>query len=710
MKMTTLLRMLPVLLLTLLPHGRLAAQGGGWRYAGCPDGGSVEYLASLPSGEIFAATYLGPIFRSLDDGRSWDSVIMDRGFARGARCFFGGGSNPLYMVNGGLLTSTDRGAHWTWIVTPSLPRLYRGALDSSGAILVCSDREVFRSSDGGASWRRVMSAEYSGSHVVAAPDGWAYVAFGGYLYSSSDGGVTWKWTAGGGIGPLIGAFDRTLYAVTVDGNVRKSTDHGAHWTSLDLYVGGDEGMISISVRGELLARNPLGKLLVSRDEGSTWSAVVTPEKEQILSATITGTGCVLVGLRSIGVIRSDAGGAWARSSRGMVASGIGAISAGLGGDLHATIGDFSRARYARSTDAGRTWTDIGLDAESMNDSDFPLPILSTFAGALVAVTDQASRRIARSTDRGATWQYPESNLAGNVMKLSLTPDGAIHASVAGSGLYRSTDDGASWSQFRAAGGDTIFYCVVQAGDRLVVPFSYRGPSGRQYAAMHLSPTSGAVVAITEVPAILDDVVVTPDGTLIGVGAWAAFGQVVLSTDRGTTWRSWPDPKLGTTLEIAIDSAGRVFAGMRMSPKVAVTTDAGASWSAFAEIPDGRAARMFATDPRGVVYAATDGGVYEYTPAAAVSSEAGAGEAKLEGIAPNPASDEATLRLRLDRDARVSLRVFDRLGRQGLATRDFRLGPGLHAIPIDIASLPPGVYLCSVSSGSRIWCERFVIAR
>jgi hypothetical protein len=62
-----------------------------------------------------------------------------------------------------------------------------------------------------------------------------------------------------------------------------------------------------------------------------------------------------------------------------------------------------------------------------------------------------------------------------------------------------------------------------------------------------------------------------------------------------------------------------------------------------------------------------------------------------GVEPNPASGPAAVRFRLDDTEGVRVAVVDPLGREVALLHDGILGAGGHALALDAARLPPGVY-------------------
>jgi photosystem II stability/assembly factor-like uncharacterized protein len=149
----------------------------------------------------------------------------------------------------------------------------------------------------------------------------------------------------------------------------------------------------------------------------------------------------------------------------------------------------------RSTDGGTTWTDLTSTLPASIGFPTGIAVLDaqTFLlGTSQSATPSPADGVYRSTDAGATWTqvFPAAVLED---PLTSAVDGSMFWTLAdGKGIIRSTDQGATWTRVNATA---------------VVSF--------------------AAAALTE----------TADGTLLGVGR----SQLIASTDRGVTWRSFGPP-------------------------------------------------------------------------------------------------------------------------------------------------------------------------
>ncbi len=84
------------------------------------------------------------------------------------------------------------------------------------------------------------------------------------------------------------------------------------------------------------------------------------------------------------------------------------------------------------------------------------------------------------------------------------------------------------------------------------------------------------------------------------------------------------------------------------------------------------------------------------------------EAALEGLFPNPASQEVTLRLALPATETVQTRLVDTLGRE-ILVRSQTLDAGRHSINLRTQGLPGGLYLVVIDTADRRLTRRLLVA-
>jgi len=251
-----------------------------WRSIGPYRAGRVTAVAGIPGNPAvyYMGTPGGGVWKTTDGGVVWEPIFDQEHVASiGALAIAASNPNILYVgtgeqtVGNGVYKSTDAGATWTNIGLLESRRITSIIVDPVDPNIVLAGapavREslagyhsapgVFRSTDGGKTWNRVLSKdETTGVEDMCADPGNRHVLYAAlqrapsfppeegareedaWIYKSEDEGATWKPLPGSGLpsGPLgrvgiaVGPGDkgRRVYAITGPGLFR-SDDAGATW-------------------------------------------------------------------------------------------------------------------------------------------------------------------------------------------------------------------------------------------------------------------------------------------------------------------------------------------------------------------------------------------------------------------------------------------------------------------------------------------------
>ncbi len=248
---------------------------------GVPGDPSTYYVAGA-NGGIIKTTNAGTTFKPIFDKQSVGSI--------GAIAIAPSDPNIIYVGTGegnprnnasigdGMYKSVDAGEHWTKIGLEKSDKIARILVDSRNPniVFVCGigrewgpneERGVFRTTDGGATWKRVLfvdpqtacsdiSADATNSNILYAGMytyrrwAWHLESGGGNtaVYKSVNGGDTWERLSGKDrdIGLPKGDMDRIGVAVApsdpnivyvisetkTEGELWRSDDAGAHWRTV----------------------------------------------------------------------------------------------------------------------------------------------------------------------------------------------------------------------------------------------------------------------------------------------------------------------------------------------------------------------------------------------------------------------------------------------------------------------------------------------
>jgi photosystem II stability/assembly factor-like uncharacterized protein len=263
--------------------------------------------------------------------------------------------------------------YWTMAVAPSSPNV----------LVLGTSSGLFRSSNGGKSWRHVGPGDFNATSV--AETGTTILAAGvkqpptalptvtkhgdyavapgpGLFVASHDGGLTWHALEPSGL-PAVDvqalavdpANASTVVAVLSDGALYRSTDDAASFTELARKVGGPPWAVTVTARGGLAAGNMTTGSYVSAD-GKVWH--LTPfhdasGRKMAMEYATQPSDPNHVLMTTDGVMSSNNGGmTWHAVLRSKVMFGPVAWAPGSG---TAYAVGFDRSLW-RSVDGGRSWT------------------------------------------------------------------------------------------------------------------------------------------------------------------------------------------------------------------------------------------------------------------------------------------------------------------------------------------------------------------
>jgi photosystem II stability/assembly factor-like uncharacterized protein len=289
-----------------------------------------------------------------------------------------------------------------------------------------------------------------------------YVATNDAVYKSRDGGATWerfpsfsaRRVTTLAIDPLLPA---TVYAGTMGDAVYKSPDGGQHW--LPHNVGLKEHVSFVNqfvfhptVSEKMYIATTVGAFY-TKDAGREWEERMNGMKEVHIVTAIAinpKDPTILFGGTTGGMYRSDdAAMSWKRINNGLIPESELMASMALGVNAIEIDRTNPNVVYAgttkglfRTANKGEQWERIG---QSLSD-----PFISSI---LLHPTEPSQlyvggpKGVWKSSDSGKTWQAMNQGIATLNMRalaMDLKNPQILYAGTNGSGLYRSTDAGATW--------------------------------------------------------------------------------------------------------------------------------------------------------------------------------------------------------------------------------------------------------------------------
>ena len=363
-------------------------------------------------------------------------------------------------------------------------------------------------------------------------------SFGGTLYRSSDGGNTWSEVPvldGTSVFDIEFAPDGTTYIGTQD-SIRKSTDSGLSWATLNLGIGVNDQVFDVALdpsepsiiwAGITNAGSQPVNVMRSTDGGATWTDRTPPH------APMSGRAIAVDPNDSntvIAVFGGDFGGGevWVTTDGG---DSWMDRSAGLPGNpLNAVVYDGTRLLVGGGLLFGSQFvglyesTDLGMTWNPLHDGTWPVLVVEDIAvdpnnaATILVATDGAG--VNRTTDGGATWQIGiggSQALAGRSLRFGPGNSQELFLGTSSLAVFHSTNGGDTFVQSSEGISELDLYSIDANPlnpDEIAVAFQ-----GQNNGGVFASTDGGITWEQQSVPPTRYSAVrFAPDGTLYAISS------------------------------------------------------------------------------------------------------------------------------------------------------------------------------------------------
>ena len=642
-----------------------------WRGIGPYRGGRALAVTGIPGDPytFYMGAVAGGVWKTTDGGQTWLPISDKAPFwSVGAIAVAPSNHHVIYVGTGeaaprgditygdGVYKSTDDGKTWTHVGLADSRQIGAVIVDPSNPDIVLvaalghafgpnSERGIYRTTDGGKSWKRVLGKDDKTGGIDVAFDPhnarivyaalwqavrqpWSFSSGGpgSGLYRSTDGGVTWTELKGNGLpGGILGRIDvsvsgadsNRVYAMieAKDGGLFRSDDAGAHWRRVNddgrlrqrawyfskIYADPKRADTLYAVNTGLFRSTDGGKtinLLPARhgDHHAVW--VDPNDTDRIIDASDGGAS-----------ISYDGGKTWSSQDNQATAQFYHvAVDNDFPYHVYGAQQDNSNLAIASSDDSGsiniQDWysangPESGFVVPDPRDSNIVYSNGENYILRWNKKTDQARVIPVYPIDASGHAAGDLAHRFNWTSPLVMSPHNPDTLYVGMERLYRTTDDGESW---------TAISPDLTRNDK-----SKQGPSGgpitKDITSVEYYDT---IFAIAESPL---------KKGLLWVGS--DDGLIHTSGDDGGHWSDVTPhdmPQWGTIsmIEPSHFDAGTAYVAVDrhklddIKPYVFKTVDGGKNWTRLDRtLPDGAFVHAVREDPvkRGLLYAATEAGVF-----------------------------------------------------------------------------------------------------
>lgn len=412
--------------------------------------GFTIYSILIKDTTVFLGTSSG-VYRSTDNGNNWIDV-------NNAFNLSSGGGSYLVKIDSIVFASTQiHGVYYTnddgnsWIHTSGngLPYILNSLISMDTVIYTATNAGVYYSLDSGENWSAVNNGlsntivkalETNGTTLFA---GTSPFHFGG-MFRLAENGNYWNSINNGIVSTTIktlGLDGSTVYVGSDVGSFATS-DNGNTWDSILL-----DGIGAFALNGIKIFTGVGGNVLLSTNNGSSWTNVSNGLPNGMISALATNGDTIFAGHSQLGMYRSfNNGMTWLPSNNGLSLQSNLLIYSILCHNSKIYIGT-SEGVFISSNN-GNSWIAMnnGLPPSTYDDI-YALAALDSgvFAGTIYGVY--------LTTNEGVTWDSVNTGIFTNFGQGHISSFATHGNTIFVAGLYGyvyySNDYGTSWTSISA---------------------------------------------------------------------------------------------------------------------------------------------------------------------------------------------------------------------------------------------------------------------
>jgi len=689
-----------------------------------PQGNVLYDVAFLHNDTAIAVGDVGTIMKSVDGGVNWS-----------VQHYAGGVPNRLYSVSfvdnqtgfaageyGTILKTVDGGNHWMQQESSTLHALR--AIAFSGPLKGCaidigngySQSSILQTTDAGQTWD------------VRARGYWQ---LGGVAFADSN------------IGIAVGSVIHDDLITTYTGVLLRTTDGGAHWTRQD-YASPLNDIQFLDLTTAVIVGN--GLILRTTDAGITWNPQTSPTNIPLSNISFADQSFGVASGWSLGpgnppnswsgvIVRTTDGGqswsqAFSTTSFAIASVAVGSTHTALAIGQDNTVYPPGNT-ILHSTNEGMNWSEVSSSATTKNlfSASFPTSSVGTVVGV--------DGTVLRTVDGGTTWQNQLQGTLIEKQKIWIYgvsfPDEQNGTIVGSAGLIAHTSDGGSNWEIQSSsitdGPDAVAFrdnnhgIIVGIGGAILTTSDGGGhwinsPIGitESLSAVAYTSTGSATLVgengriITSTDQSLSQWIIQDGpvnrylsavkysgqfGLIVGNG-----GTILRTTNGGSEWELLSSGTQHPLYGVAIyDTLHAVAVGFNGT--VLVTRDGGNHWERQSTGTLGNLSDVvFGSSSDRILLFGANGTILQTTSGGIITAVAGSvlpqHWALLQNY-PNPFNPATTIRFSIAKSSRVSLRVYDMLGREVAVLVDEEKHAGTYDVRWNASKLSSGIYFYALRS-------------
>jgi photosystem II stability/assembly factor-like uncharacterized protein len=631
------------------------------------------------------------IYKSTDGGATWNATGLSWQLSQGRaiskiemdpfnnQILYAATSNGLYKtINGGTnWTIVHSGYHSDIEFEPGTSNIYAALHDYWGS------SEVFRSTDGGATWTTLtnFAANYNWIRIAVTPANPAMLAVmcsinNRPLYLSYNYGATLNYVSDCPEGSVLFISPANAAVIYCGGvYVQKSTDSGVTWNAVTWWYN-NPPYPTVHADQRNMAMHPLHPdTLYFCNDGGLYSYAETADNWTELT-----NGFLTTQFYKISHSQTDPM---------MILGG----TQDNGGRVRLSNGTW------RATNGGDAM-EVAIDQGNNN----------------IIYTTYIYGELYRSMDRWVndTYYCISDNIPGGTPNGSWVAPYMIDPSdnqtlVAGyDDVWRTTDRGASWTQLSTNlfNGSTMECLTVAASDPNVIWVSAD-------TGLKMTPDLGNTWITLNNPSnkIITSITINPNNTnevWLTFGEYSANGKVYYSNNGGLTWSNWSTGLPNVAINCSVYENGS-------DDRIYIGTDAGvytrdsltATWTLVGTgMPNTAVTDLEIMYSAGKLRAGTYGrGIWETDISLTTVATVQSGAVLQSTVVPNPSVGQSALVIHSQNQDLITAEIYNAIGELVWTSQQT---PNGETTRLELPELPSGSYIVRVMQGELLSTERFIV--
>ena len=680
-----------------------------WHPVGAVEGGRVVKIAVAPNGYIFAGGELGGIFRSTDNGASWEQTnkglqdlrIKAIACDQESRIFTGTGS--------GIYRSVDNGDSWELVDNGFCNDI---SINSGGIIFAArgGNYQVSKSSDNGDNWftinngidtTNISYVQYTSHGVLIAVD------YSKGVFKSTDDGAGWTpsntgYSVGDAPSSLATDNNGNIYLSTYLAGLYKSSDDGNSWSLINGDIA-DKYILDISINssGDIFAAT-FTDIYKSVNNGTNWVQLNSGTLTRSLQCiAIDNADNIDVGTYYDGVVRStDGGTSWQTLQNGLYFTTIKSIVADSSGNLYAVVD--GKGVY-KSTDEGNNWDILNIKDSLFNESILSLSTIPS--GGLIAFATWGGPYV--TTDYTSWNPFSGPSFSGNpFLTVAASENGYFFGGTSSGKIFRSSSSTPNWTNITDTLSSGYIYKIGIDSSGVVFVLSDVG-------VFRSTDNGNTWQNVNGIPATYNfSLLFSPWGDIF-IGGGGDGGGIYRSTDDGMNWTNYQDGLTNSALlSLALNRDGTLFAGTYDG--VFCSNDTGKTWiDSSSGLKSRQINSLIFTSSRYLLAGTRGSGFFKSVNPVITGirkNEQLPQSFSLNQNYPNPFNPSTKITYTLQKDEKVILSIYNILGQKLTELVNENEIRGKHSIIFNADNLSSGVYFYKINAGNYNETRKMILIK